>query len=586
MKATWALFAREVRNLGPWIAFVVVACGALFVQNVLLGGAAPRTSDGNVCTSTTTTWLFWLVMGSLVGDRDHRLGTTRFLDALPVARGAVFRARVVAAFSVVAVARALAVAGGIGAVAWNGTSLTAPLPLALLLEIQAGGFVRDVAALSLGLLLSPLAQVGWIVGAVIVIADERVVEAMPEWSHFSPFAVGQPRFLADTLRFAVLPILAWAGIAAVTVAVAAAVAAARSSHRPPEWSLRSWRWPVRLLGYPSVAGLVLWACWTFVASSPPFRVSSRHYELVLQSAAVLPSSTFLDQIDADADALEHRFGRGFGTRIHVDATGLLPGAHGTASGMAIVLESHGPLSRSVLAHEATHVMQHLLSLGASTADGVAVFIEGLADHAAAAVAPREVHREPLPKLARWLRMDILDDDAVVDGGALARVLGTSARYAIGEEMVSAMIDVYGHEAPQRVLMSLPGGVDRGLRGRDLWLSTLADAGMMIDPIRARFFARVREFADAHDVRYAPRSTPLVGAQVDGEWLIMTAHMDEPAGPAPASMACMVRNSSRDPQYTWQRGCRVPIGELGRPVAEVRISGFMAESDWIRVPIDD
>jgi len=162
-----------------------------------------------------------------------------------------------------------------------------------------------------------------------------------------------------------------------------------------------------------------------------------------------------------------------------------------------------------------------------------------------------------------------------------------AVYAVGEEFVGAMVDVYGEESPRRFLLGLRSAHEDGYAGAALWRVGLHRVGMMMSPIASRFFARV---ATATPEGPRVRVVPFVAASVD-KGSLRVRSVDENGQDLPLSEVaaflspkCEVRNPQAHGLGASSGSCTVARSALTGGVAEVQVRSDGGWSDWLRLPL--
>lgn len=577
-----ALLRREFSASLPWLLFFCVS--ALVRSLMVLDDDSVAAQFGGHDSGRVVSWLLALICGAAIGDRDARNGAVAFLETLPVKPVAFFGARVVTGVVVfVAADLGMVLIGLAAAPAWH--SSTASVPLAEIASIAAASFVADVSGFCVGLLCAPLRQLTGLIGVVVFVLSLVATELRPDLVPFAPGGVGEPHAVGGAVVFVGEGLVVHGVIAVVAVALAALFASQRS-HKAPATERRRRR--VVLGVVAALFGLLLWAG---VPSTRSIEFTTRHARFTtVAKAGMPPPLAWADHIDgwrvsadADLDAVEAGLGARFDRVLRVDVSGQLTGKHGQATGTAIALDEDAAGSRFVLAHEAVHALAFIASDGATAddADGLEIFSEGLANHIARGIAPdAPPHPDPRPTLARLARQGRLDDRVLVDADAAAAAGDPVLVYGIGEELVGAMIDVYGHDAPLRFLQQLRPAVDDDVKGIALWHATLARADMLFAPIAARFFVRVGDLDGAD-------AAPFVSVRFDDDagGGVRIDAVDE-FGVSVDDAACRARNRAADPAHKIFPWCLVPFDRLAGGVVEVQVVGPNngAPSRWLRLPL--
>lgn len=573
-----ALCRREVGVLLPWLLFMVAAHMVVLVQSVVDDrsplGLLGWNKDG---TDRVFGFCLWFVVGARIGDHDVRRGTVSFLNTLPVSPQLRFMVR---AGCVGAFAAAIACLGELPTVvallrSGDDTHIGAAL-VGIGVSVVCYA-LRDITTVLLGLACAPLRQLTWLLavslGVATLLADDH-----PRWGPLLPTYAAIPVEVGHTWRVEqVGPLLL------VAVAAAALLIGARAG--VPRRSIRWWPaltprlvrivWPLTLLLF-----FGLWQmAWSAAAPAPVEELRTRHFVFRARHTATIDGAAFDDDVDALQRAFSHELTRPI--RAHV--TQRLAGAHGAASGTLMVLKSVD--DRFVVAHEVAHVLAHEVSGGAMATAKLEVFGEGLASHMARRVvqvpSTADEHADPMARLVPHAAT--FDDSWFYDADAVRERGGGVLIYAVGELFVDAMVDIYGKDAPLRVLRAVGERKGVRLRAEHALLDAIARSDMHIGAIRTRFYARLAEAAaKAEAARTTPPRPPLVHAQIEGGTLVVGG-VDE-FGVA-VDVSCAVRDHASIRNYDEHHACRVPLQALAGPTAEVRVSrGPYVHSAWTRVPL--
>jgi len=575
-----ALLRREAAIILPWIACFAATVIVGLVDDMLLDDRRPTGLLGldEHGYERALIWCFWLLIGALVGAHDERHGTRAFLDTLPVSPRTRFMVRALAcavAVFVVAVIGEVATAWQILRYADRAADVDVAGPLAAIGVAVVTTGLRNLAAVSLGLLLAPLRQVTWLASFLVFIAIMISSDLAPAWQSIVPLFNGVPFEVADGVIFA------WSGPAlSLIVAILSfffAILFAHRRRRPPVE--RSPRLAVAaVLGAVACGGLLWKLLWDRIPD-PPTIVESQRVVFSLPRWESLNEDE-LARIDGDIAIIEARLGQALPGRLRADARGDLDHAHGKAHGLAIAFTRSAVHDRFVVVHEVTHAVASVI-VGPDQAQ-LEMFNEGLANHVARRLATTTMpeHADPMARLVALAGERRLDDHLIWNASAAREVGGDALVYAIGEVFVDAMVDVYGDDAPARMLRALATTPTRGLTGIAVWHEVLARGGMMFEPIRARFFARVNAAKAAADLAQVPRR-PIVTAGIEGDDLIVGG-VDRQGEPL-EDCWCLVRNHHFEDDARHLRRCRVPLSSLAGPTAEVRVSvGENVHSPWTRV----
>ncbi len=214
---------------------------------------------------------------------------------------------------------------------------------------------------------------------------------------------------------------------------------------------------------------------------------------------------------------------------------------------------------AILGHEVAHVLIDRASDGRlEQAFGSSRwFHEGLASYI-------EFHdfREPGAdaEYEHWLALSSTWGEVqfreLVDDGLLSQLRDPNIVYAAGMEWVRAAVDVYGEGCPAELLRSL-GREDAPtkLGGIELWRDTCLAADYDLERIRARFRARLRELRDRHAevCEQMPEIKEGEAERRDGKIVITPELPDDWRKKAPkkAKLICRIRPDTDAPPYRWR-----------------------------------
>lgn len=567
-----ALLRRELRASLPWFVFLIV--GEIVHIALLSANGAAEVLESNE-SARWFSWAFGVVVGVSIGGRDARTGATAFLDTLPVSRSALFGARVVVGAAAIVIGD---VGGVISAMVADTHHLDAALgapsgaPLVDVVRVVSATVVIDLSGFALGVLCAPLgAGAGFFV--VVGLLATAWASVNPRWLAATPGGGGEFVYVAGRVVVGAEARAVWAlvGVVCVLVALLGVRRQQFTATRRPRPRLRR---AAIVVGFVASVAAV-WAA--APAGDGPKETLTRHVRLTHLPTATIAVGALKPSIDDDLDDVERFFGRGFGRRLHVDATQRLFAKHGVANGAALAIDRVSGLNRFVITHEATHAMAGLVSDGAISR--VNVFSEGLANFVARRITDEAVHDDPAAWLARLDRDKRLDDSVLVDEDALKAIGDELLVYAVGEELVRAMVDVYGEDAPLRVVRALgevaAAGVDNDA---DLFRLALYRSGMVLSPIAGRFFARVRAVDPG---AAADAKAPFVAVDVVGGHLVISGLAAD--GTVVDGVTCRSRDRAQIGQPV--PGCSVDVAERAGLAVEVQVERDGVASSWIGVPLD-
>jgi hypothetical protein len=455
-----SLWRKELRE-HAWVLVVPAAQVGLEVADCGLDGRLPS-ADGwfvGAGSVAATLAMVGFAVGIRVANGEREAGTQRFLDALPVSRGAVFATKYGAAVAMVSLAHALMVAPLVP-MWWLGGSSLAPDPRLDLVGIACLlGAAAAAVSVALGTALARVGSLAWPMAAtawMVVLAAQR--EA-PVIAALSPSALATPRLLGvawvpDTTTAAVQAALGaaalavgailyvregrgrgwvvptwagrlgWGGAFVVLLAVVATLAEEEDEEEPDE--------VVRIGGGVSV---VSDATATLETARYRFRYDPARAARVRELAA---------EADGIAAEVSRRIGLPLGEVIEVDTSGTMDNTEGTAFSGSIRMQMSDDAALT-LAHETSHVLCGARA-AASTGRGwshATVFNEGLATWAA---RPPNAPTMVPPSVIALSQRGQLELTRLLDAAHLQREFDTGLTYDVGVLLVDALVAVAGEAA--------------------------------------------------------------------------------------------------------------------------------------------
>ncbi|MGE0786984.1 MAG: ABC transporter permease subunit [Sandaracinaceae bacterium] len=244
-----------------------------------------------------------------------------------------------------------------------------------------------------------------------------------------------------------------------------------------------------------------------------------------------------DAIHAEVQAL-HRADPG--PRLIADLTEVSGEHLGIASWthirVGLVHETDPLRLERTFAHETAHAFQHRLSEGRQGDNhrSVRFFAEGAAEWVSLQVIPGEAERRQLRVVAAamWERHHI-DPDVLFDDEVLRERYDTTLVYTLGERWTQALVDACGEGAMSDALRSMASGeVPRHLTGRAFWRALLRLSGCDVERVDVRFAELLNH--DAEELRAEIDALPRMGGGVigeDGATLRIVARLDRDGDPS-------------------------------------------------------
>ncbi len=573
---TAALLRKELRALAPLAALVlaILLTGLGYTLCTEFPDQQPFTperfhSEGGLAVTAT---LFAVLIGAGLLLRESEEGTLHFLDALPISRGHIFLAKILAAGLVLAAVPMLDLLLFSALGALSRSSIDPPLPWRFAGAALGLAWVAAFAVFSVALAFSFSRQwfafaVGFALWGYLFLAACGV-----PWIEFlNPFAL-EPAALGGAVRIPWRHAAVQAGIGAVAMAMAFVgflQLGARSRDLGDRLAAgRYGRW------FSAASKLATPAIWITAlillgrsvggggndkeaGNARPLgedafaRQETAHYAFLFrerQRAAAQPIVAAADAIYAQV-AEFYGMERSLGGRIVVDlASPVVSHAAGqtnwTKIRIPLAASAQGlDALRPILGHETAHVFSHMLSGNALVRlyPFVRFFDEGFASYVEQEFVPEADQGAMWQTAAAASSRGKVPFSLLCDGEKLAKTRDENVAYPLGLVFCRALIETCGKEAPARLLGALAKR-DRiaGLSGEALWRAAMQACGFSLDRMVAAYDAEIarllREEADL--IAKLPRLTGRV--EVVGEEVLIHA---EHSGMAPGGLICEVQTST-------------------------------------------
>lgn len=496
-------------------------------------------------------------LGILVREQDD--GTLLYLDGLPLSRGSVYLAKWIAATALTAASGYLDLAVASGYELLSRTSDSPPFPwrsmavLMGLMACQAAFLVslmfflsifRRWALLLLGGLFFLVYQLKSLQFPYAVLLDPLELVQKPEhmgdrwivpWNQLGAlFVMGSGFYLMGLMFFSIRPGSftalgrgRWAAalrigsrlllpVASVVMVGALIVLAAKSGDdddRTPA-SLEEHR--------PKPSG-----------GNEIMQTASTHFEFIHRKK----DSAKLKRLMPEADQLYLTIADFLETpeklrasRIVVDTTSNLSRhaagqAHWKKIRMGLIRDEGRLTNQAILGHELTHVLIDQITDDRLKDEFGATrwFHEGLASYVEYRFFQNDKAREQsergLALAASWGEVDFAE---LVDNEELSKLRDSNLVYPAGMLWMMAAVDVYGDDAPAKLLRALARpDAPRKLKGLALWRDTCLAAGLDLERIRSRFRGMLKEIQDKHQATCSlfPEITEATVWKVGGQIVI-------------------------------------------------------------------
>jgi hypothetical protein len=527
-----ALFRKELRDLLPW-GILGLALGLSNVAELLLEQVdlAPLGQTFRLLNEYNVV-LYWVIafaIGTGLAIREHDDRTLAFLDGLPVSRSRVFFVKCAVMSALVLIGPLLELVAIAMFHLLSRGSLDRELHGALLLQALVLQALLLVNGLMLGAAFGRLRSLGWAVAGLAATGLVLLVERVPRAALLNPLTLLDWEWTSaaivvdgETVRTqlavtALAALVAWqgfvragkvrrplnlsgpiAGAVVVAATIGTAVAVFMVVMRPLE---------------PSVSSTAPGGAGTYrFAPSPPAQTVTRHYRISYPAHEAEAALVLAAEADAVFERVHALLGLPPGDVINVDASGSAPNTHGTAflGRLRMQLDSE---VLAVLAHETAHVAAQRAA-GAERDwlwQAASVLSEGLASWIETRFRARveRADERMLVLAAMHSRRELIVDE-LADPLLLQTVRDQNVKYAAGEALIAALVQLYGEDALARLLQAFDDPrLPSDLLGLPLWQSTFQLAGFDLAAVVDEFFRGIGDYAALHADRIAALPRPRV-----------------------------------------------------------------------------
>lgn len=636
---TLALVRKELRDQRPFVAFGLFLCITEVVELVFLVIPDQRPLWVNWTRELTNAgyggvMLFvalGMAWGLLVREHDER--TLEFLDGLPVSRPVQFVTKIGTALAVLMIYPVFFVGLALVEHLLSRDSLDRSLhlqPLAMHLTMMAIAFT---VVLSVGLVLSFLRRLGWLVLAALLVGYFALELRSPWVRNFSPLQLLVPEYRGSHWR--------WPGsllrYQLPVVAACLLTSGALYSGRFEDWL----RWVAHALSTRMAkAGMVATAVGLFfvfgtVAAKrfapvhqasvegededddvpnpqsvefphpKPIGAETRHYLFSYLSPAQGRAERLLERADQTFETVQAFFRVPPGERVTADLTGSTTNTAGTAFWNTVRMKLDGERTTddlaAILGHETTHVFVQRLARMNETEVAARLWPldEGLASYVEHRFFRPEsaLVQEDLIIAALRARRE-LEAEELIFPDRLLRNRGREMAYPLGRLLVDVLVRRYGEDAPSRIFLEagkrdLPANLEQGELWNELFRANGYDLALAIDD----FYAAADRLARKHRawIEQLPRPRGAVEIVGKSAWIRLTPSLDGTL-PDGWSVVCRTRPSADAPieRYRQIQGYQ---GEFGWPRSSVSGqrtyyqlgvtdgSGTVLYEPWASAPLD-
>jgi hypothetical protein len=500
-----ALLRNQLRYMRPFLWLIIVILLADVVATVLSEqplealGTALHT-DADPLAFIYLILAFALGSGLLVREIDE--GTLTFLDGLPTTRGAVFRAKVMAAMLMLTIYPVGQIVIHVLVHLGARSSLDHALHPGLLATMFGLSILVSAVGLALGMLLGFLRYLPWLVLGLCGIGLQLLKDEAPALSAaLDPANLTALRFVGNDwqLPYATIGTQLGAALLCSVLAYVLFKASGGMLARVRKWQrVRRYLLPpvVGLMLIAGVAGIYLLRAPDDAATagdavnavefakSAPGHAKTTHFSFsypALSGARLQPFIASADKTFADVATLLHIDG---GAPIDVDLSGSTENHDGTAYHDRIRMSAKGKQSLDTLAHETTHVFATRLSGGERShhLGGMTVFNEGLAKWVEGSLFGQQpVDEEAQLVAAIVAQRRLLTARQLTEYDAWSGVADENLKYPLGAVLIAQLVQRYGPLAPKTVLTTLArADFPRDLEGYPLWQTAFQISGYDLD----------------------------------------------------------------------------------------------------------
>lgn len=510
---TLALLHKEIRDLGP---FFMIQGGVIALGIALMLLTGTTTSPIQDTFEAELAWAALyvpvaLMIGTGVASReadDHTLG---FLDGLPVSRGVVFIAKVLAAWLAATSGPVAGVLIDLVSYPLFASHLQADPHVDLVLGALALRCIGLCTTVLVGAAFGLLRSLTWPTFALAWSAVLALAQEVPRATALAPNAWMTVHLAGDHIDvpWEVLVVEATLGAACGLIAFTAFTLSGRL--RPWEPGPLGKGMVVTGSFVALIGAIVLMAAWfedptssnigipgtedIELAMAPAAQATTDHYRFSYTADNAAEAASLARSADGVYNEVARLLDAPAGARIEVDTSGSKHNTAGTAFDGSIRLSLRSDAD-ATLAHETSHVLSARMvgEAGHERWSDALVLNEGLAEWVEGQVRPDDAKAKARMRVLAALhaRYD-LDLDAIGDWAAFSTTHDDGLKYAIGAELIAALVEVGGKHAPGRVLTAfgdptLPGD----LRGLSAWQAAMQLAGIDLSAVLARLSSKIED----------------------------------------------------------------------------------------------
>jgi len=277
---------------------------------------------------------------------------------------------------------------------------------------------------------------------------------------------------------------------------------------------------------------------------------TEHFRFAFKSKDASRLEYLLENADTDLEKLSVMLGVDELPRIRVDLSAESEHAAGIAKWKKILIDLDAfddeRSNRRVLAHEATHVLQAIVSDRALSKNYNAVkfFIEGMAQYTSFEIVSENLRRNSNWTLASvaWKRQGLEFSD-LIDAAGFARRYDAELHYSLGDIWVKAMVDVCGLASLGDFLRATGReSAVLGLRAEYFWRDTMQFVNCDLDSVNVRWREIMEDLYQDADKYLFPEFTHVIFDQSSSGFVKITATLEQTAD---TSVTPLVKKSVSD-----------------------------------------
>lgn len=553
-----ALVGKELRQLAPiaWLWLAILAFGyatRFFTERIdeqtFSGWCDGYCDPGTGALIAAVLILLTTITAYSLFPREHDDSTIDFLRALPLSRGRIFVAKVLAGWLLLCGANVLSYGIDAALLASNPESLGGRFLGQVWWTLLWRDCVFAFVILSHGVLLSWFRATGLVVYALYVLLLMWYESTQGSAGVLSVFGMLANDYEGQRLVVNTPSIVLHVGVAFALLFVAqrlwsrtesAAVGGGAAAGTPS----RTRAVLGGLLSAFSFAGLAALMLYLSdaerggVLDAELATASSEHYRFVYREGDAATVAYLLEHAEADLADIADMLGVTELPLVRVDLTAANEHAAGLAGWKKILMDlgrfEEDISQRRVLAHEMTHVLQSTESSRALARQFATTrfFIEGMAQHVSFEVVPEPARRASNHALAAvaHARQGIRFAD-LIDDAAFGARFDPELYYSLGDLWTLALVDACGAEVLGDFLRAAGREeASRDIGGERFWRDTFREIGCELDAVNSVWAERMARLLESVDQQRFPEFEDVLVVRDPGAGTVrLEATLSSPSG---------------------------------------------------------